>query len=38
MYNMKVSITYDDEVFVKNLTADWGFSCVIEKENAPNQP
>ncbi|MFC1485511.1 MBL fold metallo-hydrolase [Candidatus Latescibacterota bacterium] len=32
---MRVSILYDNEVFMKSLTADWGFSCVVEKENAP---
>jgi len=33
---MRVSIIYDNEVFVKGLTADWGFSCVVEKRNTPN--
>jgi len=33
---MRISIIYDNEIYLKSLTADWGFSCVIEKENAPN--
>ena len=32
---MRVSILYDNEIFTKGLTADWGFSCVVEQENAP---
>ena len=32
---MKITILYDNEAYKKNLTADWGFSCVIEKENIP---
>jgi len=27
---MKITITYDNEVFKKGLQADWGFSCFIE--------
>ena len=33
---MRVSIIYDNEIFTKGLTADWGFSCVVEKRNTPN--
>ena len=33
---MRVSILYDNEIFMKSLTADWGFSCIIEKDNAPS--
>ena len=32
---MKVTIVYDNEVSSKGLQADWGFSCVVEIENAP---
>jgi len=32
---MKITIIYDNEAYKKNLTADWGFSCVIEKKNTP---
>jgi len=33
---MKISIIYDNKIFTKGLTADWGFSCVVEKRNTPN--
>jgi len=32
---MKITIIYDNEVFKKGLRADWGFSCLVEAENAP---
>ncbi len=32
---MKVTIIYDNEVKKEGLKADWGFSCLIEVENAP---
>ena len=32
---MKITLVYDNEVHKEGLQADWGFSCVIEKENIP---
>jgi 7,8-dihydropterin-6-yl-methyl-4-(beta-D-ribofuranosyl)aminobenzene 5'-phosphate synthase len=32
---MKLTIIYDNEVKKPELAADWGFSCLIELENAP---
>ncbi len=32
---MKVTIIYDNEVYEEGLTADWGFSCLVEAENTP---
>jgi len=32
---MKVTIIYDNTVFNKNLQGDWGFSALIEAEDAP---
>lgn len=32
---MKVTIIYDNEVYKEALTADWGFSCLVEAENTP---
>jgi len=32
---MKVTIIYDNEVYKEGLTADWGFSCLVEAENIP---
>jgi 7,8-dihydropterin-6-yl-methyl-4-(beta-D-ribofuranosyl)aminobenzene 5'-phosphate synthase len=32
---MKITIVYDNEVCQKELIADWGFSCLIQAENAP---
>lgn len=32
---MKITIVYDNEVYKKGLTSDWGFSCLIEAENTP---
>jgi len=32
---MKVTIIYDNEVYKKGLKSDWGFSCLVETENAP---
>jgi len=33
---MKVTIIYDNEVYKEGLTADWGFSCLVEAENTPS--
>ena len=33
---MRISIIYDNEIHLQSLTADWGFSCIIEKDNAPS--
>ncbi len=33
---MKLTILYDNEVFLNDLKSDWGFSCFIEKEGVPN--
>ncbi len=30
-----ITILYDNEVYQKGLKSDWGFSCIIEKENSP---
>jgi 7,8-dihydropterin-6-yl-methyl-4-(beta-D-ribofuranosyl)aminobenzene 5'-phosphate synthase len=32
---MRVTIVYDNEVLQKGLSADWGFSCLIEGEGIP---
>ena len=32
---MKITIIYDNEVWKEHLEADWGFSCLVEVENAP---
>ena len=32
---MKVTIIYDNTVYVEGLQDDWGFSCLVEVENAP---
>ena len=32
---MKITIIYDNEVFKKDLSADWGFSALIEIKNTP---
>ncbi len=32
---MKTTIIYDNEVAKKNLTADWGFSCLVEVKDTP---
>jgi len=32
---MKITIIYDNTAFRKDLQADWGFSCLIEKKNTP---
>jgi len=32
---MKITITYDNTAFRKDLRADWGFSALIEVENTP---
>jgi len=30
-----ITIVYDNEVYQEGLKSDWGFSCIIEKENSP---
>ena len=32
---MKVTIVYDNEVYLEGLKADWGLSCLIEAEGIP---
>lgn len=32
---MKITIVYDNEVYKEGLTADWGFSCLVEADNIP---
>ena len=32
---MKITLIYDNEVYQEGLKADWGFSCLVEVENAP---
>ena len=32
---MTITILYDNEVYRERLKGDWGFSCLIEKENSP---
>jgi 7,8-dihydropterin-6-yl-methyl-4-(beta-D-ribofuranosyl)aminobenzene 5'-phosphate synthase len=32
---MKVTIIYDNTVYMEGLRADWGFSCLVEVENTP---
>ena len=32
---MTITILYDNEVYQEGLKSDWGFSCIIEKENSP---
>jgi 7,8-dihydropterin-6-yl-methyl-4-(beta-D-ribofuranosyl)aminobenzene 5'-phosphate synthase len=32
---MKITIIYDNDVYVEGLKADWGFSCLVEKEGGP---
>ena len=32
---MKITIIYDNTAFKQELIADWGFSCLVEKENTP---
>jgi len=32
---MKITIIYDNTAFGENIKADWGFSCLVEKENTP---
>jgi 7,8-dihydropterin-6-yl-methyl-4-(beta-D-ribofuranosyl)aminobenzene 5'-phosphate synthase len=31
-----MTIVYDNEAFETGLVADWGFSCLVEKEGIPN--
>jgi len=33
--SMKITIVYDNEAYREDLKADWGFSCLVEAENAP---
>jgi len=32
---MKITLTYDNEVHTNGLKSDWGFSCLIEREDMP---
>ena len=32
---MKITLIYDNEVHTKGLKSDWGFSCLIEREDMP---
>ena len=32
---MKITIIYDNTAYKKELRSDWGFSCLVEVENAP---
>jgi 7,8-dihydropterin-6-yl-methyl-4-(beta-D-ribofuranosyl)aminobenzene 5'-phosphate synthase len=32
---MKITITYDNEAYVRGLVSDWGFSCLVELEGHP---
>jgi len=32
---MKITLIYDNDVYREGLTADWGFSCLVEVENTP---
>lgn len=32
---MKITIIYDNEIYLEGLRADWGFSCLVEIENTP---
>lgn len=32
--NIKITIVYDNELFLEHLTPDWGFSCFIEDDNS----
>ena len=32
---MKITIIYDNTAFREDLKTDWGFSCLVEKENTP---
>jgi 7,8-dihydropterin-6-yl-methyl-4-(beta-D-ribofuranosyl)aminobenzene 5'-phosphate synthase len=32
---MKITLTYDNEVHTQGLKSDWGFSCLIEREDMP---
>lgn len=32
---MKITLIYDNEAYKKDLEPDWGFSCLVEVENAP---
>lgn len=32
---MKITLIYDNEVYLEGLRADWGFSCLVEAEKAP---
>ena len=32
---MKITIIYDNTVFKKDLSSDWGFSCLVEAKDTP---
>jgi 7,8-dihydropterin-6-yl-methyl-4-(beta-D-ribofuranosyl)aminobenzene 5'-phosphate synthase len=32
---VKITIIYDNKAYKEDLKADWGFSCLVEVENAP---
>jgi 7,8-dihydropterin-6-yl-methyl-4-(beta-D-ribofuranosyl)aminobenzene 5'-phosphate synthase len=32
---MKITVIYDNDAYKKDLEPDWGFSCLVEVENAP---
>lgn len=32
---MKITIIYDNEVYLEGLEADWGFACLVEAEKTP---
>jgi len=32
---MKITIIYDNEVYLEGLKADWGFACLVEAEKTP---
>lgn len=32
---MKITLIYDNKVYQEGLKTDWGFSCLVEVENAP---
>ncbi|MFO7889919.1 MAG: MBL fold metallo-hydrolase [bacterium] len=33
---MKITIIYDNTSYISDLTADWGFSCLIQGDDLPN--
>jgi 7,8-dihydropterin-6-yl-methyl-4-(beta-D-ribofuranosyl)aminobenzene 5'-phosphate synthase len=32
---MRITLIYDNTIYKPNLEADWGFSCLVEVDNAP---